>query len=352
MRRSHLWLFVAFVLTLAACGGTNADETTTTTTIPTTTTTAATTTTTEAPTTTTTEALGPVSPLNGLPAEDPTLLERGVLAVKIDNHVKARPQSGLQTADAIYELPVEGVTRFIALFHDNETNYLGPIRSVRPTDPTLVNPLDAVFAISGGSGWILRYVASRGTQMMGEGPGMFRIGSRSAPHNLYGDTTALRDAASARGFRDDPPPDLFAWGAFEGDQTATNVRLNWGDGLIVNWAWDGTRYLRSNGTTPHNWLTEDGEEGQVAVDTLVVLVASRYTARPAKASDGTSVPAMETVGSGRALVFAEGEIAEGTWSRSDPDEVFQLISQSGDPLQVPPGVPWISIFPDTRTISW
>ncbi len=135
MRRSHLWLFVAFVLILAACGGTSADETTTTTTtVPTTTTTtSATTTTTEAPTTTTTEELGPVSPLNGLPAEDPTLLERGVLAVKIDNHWKARPQSGLQTADAIYELPVEGVTRFIALV-PRQRHQLSRTNPIGPTD--------------------------------------------------------------------------------------------------------------------------------------------------------------------------------------------------------------------------
>ena len=353
MRRTLLWSSVALALILAACTGANADEetTSTTTTVPTTTSTTRATTTTQA-TTTTTEPLGPVSPLNGLPVEDPALLERGVLAVKIDNHVRARPQSGLQNADAIYELPVEGVTRFIALFHDNDTSYLGPIRSVRPTDPTLVNPLDATFAISGGSGWILRYVASQGTQMMGEGPGMFRIRSRSAPHNLYGDTVALREAAAAKGYRDDPPPNLFAWGAFEGEEAATNVRLDWGDGLIVNWDWDGTQYVRFNGTAPHNWLTEDGEEGQVAVDTLVVLLADRYTARPAKPSDGTSVPAMRTVGNGRALVFAGGEMTEGTWSRSDPDEVFQLISQSGDPLPVPTGVPWISIFPDTRSVTW
>jgi hypothetical protein len=345
-------LFVAFVLILAACSGADADDattTTTTTTVPTTTSTAPTTT---QATTTTTEPTGPVSPLNGLPAEDPALLERGVLAVKIDNHVKARPQSGLQHADAVIELPVEGVTRFIALFHDNDTDYLGPIRSVRPTDPTLVNPIDAVFAISGGSGWILRFVAARGTQMLGEGPGMFRIQDRSAPHNLYGDTTARRDAAAERGYRDDPPPDLFTWGTFEADEPATDVRLGWGDGLIVNWKWDGDQYLRSNGIAPHNWLTEDDEEDQLGVDTLVVLFARRYTARPAKPSDGTPVPAMETVGSGRALIFAEGLVAEGTWSRSDPDEPFQLVSESGNPLEVPPGVPWISVFPDTRSVSW
>jgi hypothetical protein len=353
MRRTYLWLFVAFVLILAACSGAEASDETTTTTQPTTTI-PPTTITTTAPTTTTTttEPAGPVSPLNGLPVDDPELLDRGVLAVKIDNHVRARPQSGLQEADAVYELLVEGVTRFIALFHDNDSDYLGPIRSVRPTDPTLVNPLDATFAISGGSGWILRRVTSQGTQLLGEGPGMFRIGSRSAPHNLYGNTLELREAALARSYRNEPPPNLFSWGDLEGEEPATNVRLDWGNGLIVTWEWDGNSYLRSTGSTPHNWMTVDGEEGPLTFDTLIVLFARPYTARPPDPSQGTSVPAMETVGTGRALVFAGGEVTEGTWSRSDADDVFELTGADGDSLLVPPGVPWISVFPDTRTVSW
>jgi hypothetical protein len=345
-------LSVAFALILAACSGADAVEDTTTTTQPPATTTTTTATTTTQATTTTTKPTGPVSPLNALPAEDPTKLDRGVLAVKIDNHVNARPQSGLQEADAVYELLVEGVTRFIALYHDNDSEYLGPIRSVRPTDPTLVNPLDATFAVSGGSGWILRYVTSQGTQLLGEGPGMFRIGSRSAPHNLYGDTVELRAAALSRGYQSEPPPDLFSWGEFEGEEPATNIRLDWGNGLIVNWEWDGNGYLRSTGSTPHNWRTADEEEGQLTFDTLVVLFARRYTARPSDPSQGTSVPAMDTVGTGRALVFAGGEVTEGTWARTDADEMFELTNAAGDTLDVPPGVPWISVFPDTRSVTW
>ena len=50
--------------------------------------------------------------------------------MKIDNHWDARPQSGIQEADAVYELPVEsGLTRFIALFHQSDSAYLGPMRS-------------------------------------------------------------------------------------------------------------------------------------------------------------------------------------------------------------------------------
>ena len=49
-------------------------------------------------TTTTTEPGVEVSEaINGLPADD-DLIDRRVVAVKIDNHLKARPQSALQSA--------------------------------------------------------------------------------------------------------------------------------------------------------------------------------------------------------------------------------------------------------------
>ena len=52
---------------------------------------------------------------------------RRVLAFKIDNNINARPQSGLQEADAVFELLVEGgMTRFLAFFHDKSSTYLGP----------------------------------------------------------------------------------------------------------------------------------------------------------------------------------------------------------------------------------
>jgi len=80
-----------------------------------------------------------------------------VIGVKIDNHWNARPQSGINKADAVFEIPVEAnLTRFIAVFHDSDADYLGPMRSGRPTDPTVLAPLNATFIISGAQPWVQR----------------------------------------------------------------------------------------------------------------------------------------------------------------------------------------------------
>lgn len=351
MRPSLLWYFVAFALILAACSGAAAETTTTTTTLPPTTTTRPVTTT--APTTTTTDP-GPVSALNGLPATSPELLDRGVLGVKIDNHWNARPQSGLQSADAVYELVVEaGLTRFIALFHDNDTDYLGPMRSGRPTDPTLLKPLGATFAISGAQDWVIARIRNAGVPIIGEvRPATFRIGARSAPHNLYVDTALLREYAEGRDYPDEPPDDLFRWGnATPAQSGAESITISFAAETTALWEWDGEQYFRSTNGAVHQTINRDGTTAPLATDTLIVLFAPRYTASP-PGGNGTAVPAMDTVGTGKALVFFEGGVTEGTWERSGIDEMFALSDGDGDELTVPPGTPWISVVPDGRSVSW
>ena len=84
-------------------------------------------------TTTIPEPVLPPSPLTGLGVEDPELLTRRTMAVKVDNHWDARPQSGIGEAETVFELLVEGgLTRFIALYHTADPAAVGPVRSVRP----------------------------------------------------------------------------------------------------------------------------------------------------------------------------------------------------------------------------
>ncbi len=356
-RRIPLLLAVFAMAVTAACSS-SATTTTTITAAPSTTfpptTTLPPTTTTAPPTTTTTVYDGPVSPLDGLPVDDPLLLDRRVIAVKIDNHWNARPQSGIQEADAVYELLVEaGLTRFIALFHDGDSAYLGPMRSGRPTDPTLLKPLGATFTISGAQDWVISRIVSAGVSLIGEvRPATFRVATRFAPHNLYVDTAALREYADERGYADEAPGDLFAWGSWEMNlgEPATTIGFDWSPGLQVRWDWTGENYERYTGGEPHEWVSIDGETSHITTDTLVVLFATRYTASPSGA--GKSVPAMDTVGTGRALVFSGGEVRDGTWTRASIEEPFTLTSGDGSVLTVPPGKPWISVFPDNRAVTW
>src|SRR5215831_2268018 len=83
-----------------------------------------------------------------------------VLAVKIDNIVHARPQTGLDHADIVYVLPVEGgLSRFLAIFSSGYPPVVGPVRSAREDDLELLRQFGRpAFAYSGATATLLPYI--------------------------------------------------------------------------------------------------------------------------------------------------------------------------------------------------
>lgn len=314
---------------------------------------ATTTTTTEATTTstsvTTTKTPGAVSPINGLPVEDPALLDRRVLAVKMDNHPNARPQSGVQEADVVFEIVVEGITRFLTLWQQSDTNYFGPMRSGRPTDPHLLTALnEPTFAISGAQGWVQGLITSMDVHLIGEvRPATFRISGRFAPHNLYVDTNLLRDHADAQGYPDEPPAGpIWGFGDLPASaEPAISVEIDFVGNSVV-WDWDqatGT-WLRTADGIESMWRSEDGEEGRIGFPVLVALYVEQYS------HDG--LPSSRTTGSGEAYVFAEGKVVRGTWERATEQDWFTLTDEAGNVIPVPAGQAWISLVPNGNGVTF
>lgn len=342
MRRPLIAL-IALALTVAACGS---DESSETTIAPTTTSTEASTTTTLG-TTTTTEDTRPRSPLNGMPVDDAASLDRRAIAIKVDNHPNARPQSGIQDADAIWEIRVEGsITRFMSFFHDSDSEFVGPTRSGRPSDAKIVRPLEATLFISGAQGWVQQGIRDLGVEFFVEPPGMFRIPQRRAPHNLYSNTVELRAFADERGIPDEPPP--VGWWEFgelpENAEPATSITVSFASSFDVTWDWNGTQWERSlNGDESFYQVDFDTAPERITADTLVMIQGRFFTD---SGSSGSPVPSTDTIGEGRLLIAADGEIVEGTWSRESPEDPFTLTAEDGSELLVPPGHPWISLVPD------
>ena len=356
---------LAFALLTTACGGGEAATTTTTvapTTTSTTTTVAEDTTTTSSSTTTTTTTIpaydGPIAPLTGLPIDDQALADRRALAFKIDNHPDARPQSGVNEADAVIEILVEGgFTRFVTLYQTVDNDYVGPIRSGRPTDPTVIKPMNAVMVLSGGQDWIISRIASYGVRMIGEVSGTFRINTKPAPHNLYGDTDGLRATADARGYSDEFGTAIYEIAPWDEMPTevAEVINMRWANNTVYTWIYEDGRYYRNVGETdpfPHMVLDRDGNQVQISAEVLVVIEGTRYTATPSAGVKGNSVPAIETIGSGPMHIFYQGVGVTGTWERSNVADPFTFKTASGEPITVPPGEPWVSIFPEQRLVRW
>jgi hypothetical protein len=281
---------------------------------------------------------GPVSPLNGTDVEGP-ILDR-LLTIKIDNHSNAQPQSGIQHADLMIEIQVEGITRFLSVWQYNDSETVGPIRSMRPTDFAIQNQWESTFINSGGQSWVQRIGNASNVNYFAEPSGSFRVNWRRAPHNLYGNTINLR-TLDGRGAYDNPVENLWNFGELPDDAPeATAIATNWNAGYQVNWAWNGTEYERSTWTTPHQYIDDDGEQQQITVDTLVMIETSPYTA---SGGSGSSVPASKTTGSGAAWVIADGRMQQGTWARESQAEWFTLTTEDGSEMTVPPGRLWLIV---------
>ena len=158
------------------------------------------------PVVTTTTPGPPVAPLTGLPDPTGQSLTRPALSIKIENTPEARPQTGLDAADVVYEEITEaGITRFLAVYNSTIPPMAGPVRSGRIMDPDLLAPLGGIFAYSGGIEQTEQAIsATPGVNVIvdtGSDPALVRDKTKEAPHNLYAVTNLLL----ARGGKPVPP---------------------------------------------------------------------------------------------------------------------------------------------------
>lgn len=127
-------------------------------------------------------------PLTGVGTlEEPT--DRAIAAM-INNHPKARPQSGLHKADIVYELLAEGeITRFLAVFQSEKADVVGPVRSARDYYIELAHGLDALFIAHGYSPDAKKMLDNNYVDhingMYYDGSLFKRSSDRVAPHNSY-----------------------------------------------------------------------------------------------------------------------------------------------------------------------
>ena len=303
-----------------------------------------------------------MSPFTGKDLAPETWLKRPrrVIAFKIDNNINARPQSGLQEADAVHEILVEGgMTRFLAFFYDNTSKYLGPIRSARPTDPTVVRPYGGTLVVSGATAGLIPSIRELGVPVLEEqsSPVMFRISNRKAPHNLYADTELVRARIEERGFyflQPGPAP-IYPFGLNQSNwvEGADKITVKYSEFTTVIWKLDGEKYSRfiidtyseNKEAVAHNFITQDGNYTDILqTETVVVLQGPIYK------DPATTLPSVLTVGVGNAFVFNNDKYIEGTWRRGDINESFVLTDNDGNDIQVPPSTQWVHILPNEGEI--
>jgi hypothetical protein len=276
-----------------------------------------------------------LSPFTGEPV--PAL--NRVLAVKIDNIVYARPQTGLTHADIVYVLPVEGgLSRFLAIFSSGFPRIIGPVRSAREDDLELLRQFGRpAFAYSGATAALLPYIhrtASIVDLYDGIAGGYYRDYNRAAPYNLYAHTRQLlREAPRASRAHDI---------GFRFGQAPPGGKVTWSEpvaypSVAFRFTWSAAkgRWLVSmDGTAAR---TTDG--GRLAPATVVIQYTTVRTSRFLEY--GKPPPYAESTGSGTALVLRNGRAWTTHWSRPSANGGTTFTTASGRRMTFASGQVWV-----------
>jgi hypothetical protein len=293
------------------------------------------------------------SNLTGLQV-DPSINQRPVTGIMIENSTDARPQSGLDQAGVVFEAIAEGgITRFLALFQDNQPDYIGPVRSARPYYVQWCMGFDCALAHVGGSPEALSNIKAWGTKDLDQfsnSGGYARISSRYAPHNVYTSIAKLNQLEAGKKFgtatytslprkKDAASPTPNA--------TSINLAIS-GAQYNAHFDYDATSnsYKRSEGGAAHMVVNSAGQQTQISPKVVVALVMQYGL----EADDHHSQ--YNVTGSGQAFVFQDGTVTPATWSKTDKSAPMTLTGSDNHPVQLNAGQTWFTALSSAGLVSY
>jgi hypothetical protein len=289
-----------------------------------------------------------------MPAPSAEAVTVRVVSVKIENSPAARPQTGLDKADVVYEVIAEGgITRFHCLFQSQVPAVVGPVRSCRPPDLYVIRQYHSLLAHVGGPKSVRNILASSRTKyndmdQFFNPASYWRVKTRAAPHNMYLDITKLRGfATSKRGY---PATETitgfeFAPASLSATPAVKTVNVPVASTSKVQWRFDAVArtYARFMNGTPH----KDAVSGKQLTARNVVVLWAKISPYP---GDKHGVVDIKLAGTGKVSVFTGGQRIDGTWTAgTDAPPVFR--ASDGSTITLDPGNTWIQVLGLTQKIT-
>ncbi|OGV96517.1 hypothetical protein A2W24_03315 [Microgenomates group bacterium RBG_16_45_19] len=333
-------------------------------------------------------------PLNGIlytVKEREIWEKRRPLAVMVENSPDARPHSGLNRSDIVYEAVAEGgVTRFMPIYLCDAARsdvVVAPVRSVRTYFIDWVSEYGAtpLFAHVGGAncsadklpsghfgpcktdkraqaieqlgqyGW--RYAKGNDLDQFSIGaPTYIRNETRTGKpvateHSVEARLNRLYQVGADRGWTNLDPkgvdwtenfvPFKFKTEATV-DQRGTVATIShdfWSGYKQFDARWDydaaANLYKRSTGGEPH--LDLDTGEPLTAKNVVIIVTKELSSIDELKHS------LYATAGQGEALVFQDGQAIEAKWSKKDRLSRMVITTKKGEPVAFNPGRIWLAV---------
>ena len=309
-----------------------------------------------------------VNPLTGLIVTDPTRLDRRPLAVKIQIFPRSdRPPMNLSLADIVYDYyQNNGMTRFHAIFYGNDAQQVGPIRSARLLDISLIRMYKSIFAFAGADKRVLNklYGTEFYDRLVVEGsancPPMCRL-DQNAENFLVADTHEMGKFIVGKGVdnsRQNLDGMTFKMETPANGQPAVKIFNRYSISAYSRWDYDSAsgRYLRFQDTQEdyggageaYGPLNDKITGIQIsAANVVVILVPHRFVVK----SGGSEIVAIDLEGSGSAYAYRDGNVYQVNWNHQNADSVLTLTFPDGSAYPFKPGNTWFEVVGKSTTIT-
>jgi hypothetical protein len=299
-----------------------------------------------------------VDPLTGLTVSDPNILNRRPVMIKVSNYPReGRPHAGLSSADIVFDYSTgEGGNRFLALYYGQDSTKVGPIRSGRLVDRFLVREyqgiLGLIYAYPPEYAQILDALGY--SRVISGGPNTCPAICSDGPETVtsrFANTAEMTKLYESRTGASDAKPNLDGM-AFNtvppaNGTTGTQFTMQFSRANIGQWTYDSAskKYLASiemDDAQPNvtiGPLVDRNTNQQLAFSNIIVVFANYETMNSADSIHEITISGA----SGRAILFRDGQMYEGTWKNTNVDTPLQFFNADGQPLELQPGNSWINI---------
>lgn len=296
-----------------------------------------------------------VNPLTGLEVEDPTFLNRRPVIMKVSNHqINYRPHWGLSSADMVFEYYIGwGANRFAALFYGQDSDRIGPVRSIRRVDGQLGSLYEAVVGSTGGNQeqvlpYLENYISGRYFTDKYLCPGVCDDG-RNMVYSVIGNSAALSDFYKQRNVSLDDPElygMVFSDTVPQGGTKGESAWVHWSYADYSRWVYNtesGKYTLWSMGESTGDVFKPliDQNTSEALEFANVIYLQTRY------AEHDPTWHTIDLIGNSegeKAVVFRDGLAYEVVWKTPANDKPIQYFDTEGKPFPLKPGNTWVVIL--------
>jgi len=309
-----------------------------------------------------------INPLTGLAVENPEILDRSPIAVKVTNFPRSvRPQWGLSYADHVYEYYIgDDMSRFIGIFYGHDASRVGPVRSARLFDRHVMELYQSVFVFGWADDPILETLLTPEltprlvVERPGNCPPLCRIGPKYAYNNLYVDTGQVGSYLGTRG-SENKRPDLsglrFEFDTPKSGNPGEQFYLMYSLVSYHKWIYEPEtgRYLRfqetGEGDADKNRyapLSDSLTGTQLSADNVIILhLPHEYAYK----STSTEIIDQPIQGEGEGYAFRDGLLYPIHWQKLPDLAMLNLTLPNQRPYPLKPGNTWFEIIGESSTFE-